>query len=526
MANGKIIVPDDAIEVPDDAVEVGEKIPEPQAKQSMAETALHGFGKGASFGLTDEARGLMAGVGEASQLMREGVGLEVPSSQRPALERIKGAYVDERDSARKDFKQGEKDNPKTMTWSEILGAVMMPSPVKGGIAKQGLAAGALGGFGNSEAADAGDLLVDTAIGGGTGLATGKVLQGGGNALKRMANTRALRAAGAMKPDFSMLAKASPSGNRSAEAQRLGRKLLDSTTDDGSKILGWLDTPEKLAPKLAEATEDTGRKIGGHVDVMQDLISKTETPRASFPPLPAGAPEFAPVLGRPVSMVEIGKKLLAESEEMALQPGKAQYADSLRKEAETILRQAEDRAASGGYASLTLPETEAAKRGLANTISPMDWLSSTTKPGAEAKKQASRAFRRASEDTIESMVGPDERTVFEALKGRYGDMRTLRDIAQRGEIADAARMPLGLTEQNAMLGALGTGGLPIEQLAKAGGAGLLSRLTRGRGDAFAARALDAASEVPSEAAMRATTQTLTPEEDTRQRILEYLKGMGK
>lgn len=528
---------------------------EPEApeveRQSIPETAMHSGLQGVSFGMADEAQGLIGGAFEGGKVALEGLGLSEPeesladpditgereslaspppvtkgegSNRKDALERILAGYKDTRDRERLAVHQGEADNPKTAFVSEMVGGALAPLPVKGGLAKQGLAAGGLFGFGKSEASDAGDMVLDTATGAGTGWLTGKVMQGGGNWLKRMASERALRAAGAQKPDFTALAKQSPSGDKRAMARKLGDRLLKETTEDGKRVLGWLDNPEAIAPKLERATKETGEAIGGHVDVMQDAIAHTRSPRASFPPLPPGAPEFAPVTGRPVSMVEIGQKLLAEAEEAALQPGSKPYADSLRKEAETLLRQAESRAAQGGYSSLTLPETEAAKRGLAGAVKKMSWLEKST-PQAEAKKQASRAFRKASEDAIEQMVGPDERAVFESLKGRYKDLRALRDIAQRGEIAEAARMPLGLTEQNSMLAAIATGGAPVEQLAKAGGAGLLSRLTRGRGDAFAARAAELAAEVPGEAANKAAIQSLTPEAEERQRLFKLISNLG-
>lgn len=528
---------------------------EPEApeveRQSIPETAMHSGLQGVSFGMADEAQGLIGGAFEGGKVALEGLGLSEPeesladpditgereslaspppvtkgegSNRKDALERILAGYKDTRDRERLAVHQGEADNPKTAFVSEMVGGALAPLPVKGGLAKQGLAAGGLFGFGKSEASDAGDMALDTLEGAGVGWATGKVMQGSGNWLKRIASERALRAAGAQKPDFNMLAKQSPDGNRMAEARRLGKRLLEQTDDDGKRVLGWLDNPEALSPKLAEATKETGEAIGGHIDSIQDGISLSRSPREAFPPLPPGAPEFAPVLGRPVSMTEIAKRLMAEADEAALQPGSKPYADALRKEAETLLQQAEARAAAGGYSSLTLPETEAAKRGLAGAVKKMSWLEKSTPP-AEAKKQASRSFRKASEEVIEQMAGPDEKATFKALKDRYADLKTLRDIAQRGEISEAARMPMGLTEQNSMLAAIATGGAPVEQLAKAGGAGLLSRLTRGRGDAFAARAAELAAEVPGEAANKAAIQSLTPEAEERQRLFKLISNLG-
>lgn len=178
--------------------EAGEPaIPSPPAetaKQSIPETALHSFGKGASFGLTDEGRGLMAGAGEASQMMREAVGLEVPSSQRGVLERLISAYRDERGAARKDVEKGRRDNPGTALTAEMLGALMSPAPkakaLPAGVTRlermmaMGKAAtpvGAAYGAGNSEAdltqGDVGGVVRDTAIGGGLSAGAGAILGG-------------------------------------------------------------------------------------------------------------------------------------------------------------------------------------------------------------------------------------------------------------------------------------------------------------------------------------------------------------
>lgn len=165
-----------------------------ETQQSIPETALHSFGHGASFGLTDELRGLMAGTGEGQQIIREKLGLEEGVSPRSTLQRVLDAYREERGSARKDLAKGRQDNPGTAFTAELAGALMAPTPKVAALpagatrlermaamGKAAIPVGAAFGLGNSEAdltqGDVGGAVKDTAVGAGLAGLTSSILGG-------------------------------------------------------------------------------------------------------------------------------------------------------------------------------------------------------------------------------------------------------------------------------------------------------------------------------------------------------------
>lgn len=145
---------------------------------------LDPIAQGLSFGLIDEAAGLVRGFGEgAADLF--GVGRDDLTAG--------DAYRLGRDQARANAAGFAERNPTISTLLELAGGIAIPGigiagqAAKGtlGLGKTiaaGAGAGTIGGFGTSTAEDAEGLATDTAIGGAIGGAGAGILRGAGNAL--------------------------------------------------------------------------------------------------------------------------------------------------------------------------------------------------------------------------------------------------------------------------------------------------------------------------------------------------------
>ncbi|WP_413581107.1 hypothetical protein [Bdellovibrio sp. HCB288] len=142
---------------------------EPVSAPAMS--ALRKGLQGATAGFSDEAAGLVEGAGRAFGF--EGAGGPMKdikkSSSGPTLdwEIIKDAYQRARDKERADLERDSRDNPEVSGVAELAGAVasplnkIMPSA---SLAKSGAVIGGITGLGQSEANDAGEMLMDAGKG--------------------------------------------------------------------------------------------------------------------------------------------------------------------------------------------------------------------------------------------------------------------------------------------------------------------------------------------------------------------------
>lgn len=497
--------------------------------------AAQKWAQGASFGLSDELQGAMGAADEASTMMRQAVGLEdrpevladpvtgEAPPEKSALERVLAAYRKNRDAHRGELDTASKAQPAVSAGAELTGAIMSPSLPGMGVskgargiglvrdmAKTGAVAGAAYGLGKSDAdltqgevMDAGkDALGGAALGAGTGAVMGGTLAVAQPLIRRLAERRAIKALDPYAAEMDALARQSPRGEPDKKARELARRLLDlreGPRGDGGRVMRAGVTSEGLAKKLAAEADDTGMKLENTLGRIQDETGQ-----------------------RPISYLQIAERLETQADD-ALRNSQPELAAALRKEAQQVMATAEARAASGQALDLTLPEAEAIKRTAQGAVKPNDY-SRIGSPGVESNKALQRAWKESVEESAEALAGPEERTGFEALKKRFGDLATMRDIANKGAIRDLRNNAISLGDQQlAQVGAAAGQSTP-ESLQQAAALALLNRMGRRRGASTMAVGLDKlAAGDPGEAALTGL-MSLTPEEEQRQRFLRLLSSL--
>lgn len=164
--------------------------PAPKAAPSQLESAVRGTVQGVTAGFSDEAAG--AGGAAINALIQF-------AGSKKTNESFGDAYTRIRDSERAANADAKDANPGTYATTQIIGT-LVPALVTGGTGAgvMGLAkAGALIGAGNSDADTMGGVATDAALGAGTNVIGGKILQGAGSLASTAMNkmgTRALDAA--------------------------------------------------------------------------------------------------------------------------------------------------------------------------------------------------------------------------------------------------------------------------------------------------------------------------------------------
>lgn len=475
----------------------------PYEPQSQAETALHSGMQGLSFGLQDEATGLIGGAGAAGAALLEKLGMKEPDpttealadpditgerpdmatappvakgegdNRRSTLERVLSGYTQARDWERADLHKGERDNPKTALAAELTGSLLAPGPkgtkgatglkrVGDGI-KMGSKMGAAYGFGKSEGGDAGEVALDTVKGAGIGGATGGVLGGISAAsrplLKRIADRRAYKALDPYMKSLDPLMAKSPAGNKMQEADRLGRKALDN------ELIGFGSSSAGIARKASEAADDTGVMLENSLGRIQDETVGIER-------------GVGYIKGRPVSLSELAQKLANDADEAA-RAGNQDLARALRSEADDVIATVGARADD----SMTLPDAETYKRTLQDRVN-YDKSRTMAQPTVDAKKAAASNARQLTEEAVEALAGPEDLSQFKALKQRYGDLATLSDTAGYGSGRLARNNALSLGDQQAaQVGAASGGDLKALLFA------LTNKMGRERGSSSAAAMAD-------------------------------------
>ena len=422
---------------------LAEKYPAP----GMADTVAHGVTQGASYGLADEAQGVLGAGKEAAAMLGRKLGISEPldpsedilddrenspvAGKAGPWARILEAYKSERNDARKDDKAAAAANPKAAVGSLLGGAVLAPGPkgaaVKGVIpralsmAKTGAKTGAAFGAGDSESdlteGEWGGVLGDALTGAGVGGVAGALL-GGASAkaepwFRKLRDSRAFQAMkprvalGGLERKMAELEAKSPAGDKLAAQRNLGARAFEEG------LVKPLSTAEDIANRAAPALKDAGVRKGAALQTIQDA---NPAARVSLPDQVAA--------------------LEAEAQRLMMEPGQEKLGKFLLNKANGLKETVERRKAGGLSEYLSLPAAEEAKTAMQGAAKYVK-----AGPANESQKMLASRMRQAVEDEAEAVAGPDELEVFKALKARYGELADINDIAGYGA-ARAARQEGG------------------------------------------------------------------------------------
>lgn len=329
-------------------------------------------------------------------------------------------YRRNRSSFQADLDTAQKEHSGAYLGGELLGAIALPVPganAKGmakaaAYAKQGAKIGAASGLGHSRAdlteGEVGRAFIDTLVGGATGYALGGALGYGAGKLdpwlQKIAQKRAYQA---LDPELEAVRRELGEGATSdavaEEARRLGKRALDEGIIPEGKLGRWASA-ETLADRAKQAKDAAGALKGGFVNTAQDAIG-----------------------GRPVDPENIA--LAIEREALRAQESGAgqDTARALMREVEAIRKAGVGRALAGKDPRFTLPEAEAEKTLMQQGVYKVG-KALQGGPREEAKRIAARVAKRATEDAIESGLGPEDLEQFVAVKNRFGDLAQLVEAA--------------------------------------------------------------------------------------------------
>jgi hypothetical protein len=301
-----------------------------EPKANMAESALQGFGQGASFGFADELGGVAhEGVARTSSallsLLKTGPGRAIVRAQlgdkgKHLPDAAIDAIVDEagddaahtvlgvqprsagggglpsagysagRDQSRQAVKEAQESNPKTFFAGNVAGALAVPMPGSGAAkpfqtviarslenaAKFG-AQGAVAGLGSSDAdllkGEFGDAAIDTAIGGGAGAGMGFLTGPAAYTWARHARPALQklaqsRAVAAIAPTAGLANRLRKAGYSSEpELQQLGKDVLELG------VLKPFGTAAGAQERTAGIMASEGANIGSALDKADDLVEQ-------------------------------------------------------------------------------------------------------------------------------------------------------------------------------------------------------------------------------------------------------------
>jgi hypothetical protein len=526
--------------------------------------AAQNWAQGASFGLSDELGGALAGGVEGAKAIGQKLGLideekydadpldppntePMAKDQRSVLKRVLDEYRKQRDAGREDLQVSAQEHPAIAAGAGLVGGVMSPSLPGMGVtkgakglglvkdmAKSGAVAGAAYGAGKSNAdltqGDVGGVLKDTGeqalLGGVMGGVLAIPLAASQPLLKKLAERRAIKALDPYQAEMDALARQSPKGQPDLKARELGRRLLEMNDNSGGRMLRAGDTSGDLALKLARETEDTGLMQGETLGRIQDEIDRSvpaATTAWASPTIGKSGPALdKPVPSSQVFLQQIANKMRDEADD-ALRNGRFEDSTALLREADNVEKQMAARIANGESPNMSLVEGEAQKRIWDKAIKPQDF-SRVGSPGVEANKALRKAGKEAVEAGVEHWAGPDELEAFKSLKNRYGQLATMRDIAAKGAVRDLRNNAISLGDQQlAQVGASAGGDTP-ESLQLAALLAIANRLGRRRGASTMAVGLDKLAEGDAADATLTGLQSLTSDEDKRRRLEEKIRSL--
>ena len=498
-----------------------------QPPMGAEEAALRGYVESASYGASPKIGGAIGAVAEALGLRAgdteiEGAGgVDVARQMQNPLERIVEAYRAERDAEKAANKKAAEDQPITYGGSGLLGAVTAPrlpgmvAPPKSAtglallkpLVQTGTIGGAAYGAGSSDADTLLGLAGDAAIGGGVGGLTSGALGMTINKLRPLlrkgAESRAYKAMDPYQKTLEPLMSKSPAGDKMKAARDIGRLALERG------MVRPFDTSANIARRAADAADETGRTIGGLIDEVQDTTKHLAAKGG--------------IEGKPVNLAQIAQNLEAQAAKLDLDPTGSESAKALRREAAAINDAIAARIETGHPVYETLPAVEGMKKAEAAKVKPGDWATGEGSISAQAKMEHSRQYRKAVEDAIEELAGPEQKDLFKEKKKLFGDLTDIEDVASYGAGRQARNNFFSLGDRQMMqLGAEGSQSLSDAGL-KALLIGLAAKLTRHRGSSTAAVALDKMAKGGALGATRGAT-SLTADEERRQALLRYLGSL--
>lgn len=346
------------------------------------------------------------------------------------------AYQQARDSMREHYKVAEKEHPHLFTAGELAGGMAVPMPgvgkakglVKAGkYALMGAGAGTAAGLGGSESdltqGDVSGALKDTGAGTLGGAVFGGALGYGASKLDPWLEQKAARSAfKALDPYMASIAKAlgpdATKGEILAEAQRLGQRTLDEGIIPKGKLSRWANS-ENLAENAMAKTKEAGELKGATVDMAQDALG-----------------------GRPANRWDHIRDV-EQAAEQAGRSGNQKLKRKLLSEAADARQTIIDLAAGGhpDPAGMTLQEAEKFKTGLQGQI---DYGAKL--PSREAQTAVARLAKEQTERAIEKGLGPEDLEQFKAVKNRYGDLKSISDIANHGAVRSFRNNTVGLGDK--------------------------------------------------------------------------------
>lgn len=493
-------------------------------KASVADTALEGFGKGASLGYLPqlqaaEQKGVEA-IGDAKDKALHAVGLGHLASTDSQL-REQGfdipveTYVQARDANIKRQAQQAKDNPVTAKASEIAGELTTAVASSGvlpeaGVAKtlaqkvgQGALQGARTGFVYGAAQNPGDKagVVDliqpneraenaekgTAIGATIGGAIPVITKGissgaaaASDKLKALAEKSAVNATGA-------------TGKQAIEfADDAGRQLLDR------KIVRFGDSQEKIAERASTAVDEVNNQI-------DSTLSKLQKD------------------GVTVDRNDIYNTVRAAINKLKSNESQADVAKALENHLNSVID-----AADNGGTKIGVADAEVIKRGF-NKIA-KNWADPSA---GQAGKTMYQTYRNAVEDAA-TKADPETAKTFIDAKKSFGVLSPVMDAAER-RAATTAQSPAGGLADVAAAGAGAAGGGPVGAIL----APLARRVIAPRVASSVAVSADAAADIlrkiPQFAEMESSrpaafqafaTQLATPTETTAPALMKAASNPPK
>lgn len=454
----------------------GEPVPvAPDAEgPSKKESALQGFGQGASFGFSDELAGAAAEAAYLGTPLTPGV---APFLDDETAYQVFGTssakehpYTRVRNAQRGDVAAAEKANPIAYHLGQAGGAIASPGPRGLGLrrlAAQGAAYGAASGAGLSDAdvmkGELGRIALDTALSAGTGAVLTPVASGVsarlGRWLQRLSQQNALKAVGARAGISDVIGSA---GIETADdARQLGQRAIDMD----------LVRPFSSAADVAEGAgfrlQQQGARIEGVLSDADRAGVPFDTNRASW---------------RAVEEVMGPDGLTTEA------------MSKVRPSARIV-----DRIAAQGDVD---PSFRSANR-LKSDI--YDGINYSVDPGLSTRMQrnTARGLRSSIEEQVEERLGAEAADELRSANENYGTLRTIQGLA-----SESARRQLGQAGafSPGMIAASVVAGNPAPMVAKAASPIVPSTLS------WAQRSAAPAALPTAQRATRAATQELSEMEE--------------
>ncbi len=347
-------------------------------QSSTGGAMMRGAATGGTFGLADEAYGLVGGFANPA---------DMPSDpHKSTWENFQDRYAASRDYAREHDKQAAEEHPIAFRGAELAGTIASPvskifAPAKGASAMNvighGAAAGGLAGFGGSNADNPEDLAAATA----GGAALGGALAGTG----RLASNFL----GKLTPDnlrqtgTRLLAKAAGASEGELEGQA---GLLTATDEAGGPVVG----------------------IGSKASGISDAAAAKARYYGEQAPAPEAAPSWRPFGGNAEKLIG-GGEVDAEESAAARAAAAANEAKALgyRKISQSAAKAAEDQGAN--TSDFALPGTGIMASAMSGHLSPTRLaalLAAGVAKKAVRERGASFAGRAAlgAADAVEGLQG--------------------------------------------------------------------------------------------------------------------------